>query len=317
MNGKAPYFRIAELDAPIPNSEELWRASSASKCRDIVFQRSSDAQSSLNLSSEPASLQEAFQSFIDNVLPISWPDMNLWQLRLLLYPLQEMVVNCNQLRHNFTGTSTSLPGLHGSRVLGHTQTLLDEARVLLDKWHQLAELYALQNPECVVLRASLILYHLIFLETLVDSHCVDQVCQQHITGSAKGPLPSFPPQLGILTSNSGFKHSMAILNLTQETSVADRPAWWPSAISRAGLTVWTLNHHEIWDCHTTLTSGDFLTVCPNFGLLDSSNHRSRRQDIMTPAVHNILVRCLGILKDGEPNPEVRERQNTLLSLLNS
>lgn len=255
----SPMLAITEIETQIPECHRLWLATSAAEWSEIMQEvsdlRTETAPSTTSLTSG-RSLRSLFQDLLLNELGGRNYQPRAAELRLLLHPIQSLlcqvgqVIGCTSDRRNTHRTARPL-------TAASTLLRLEEAESALHRWYDLCMINAKKNPECPFTTPSLILYHLICLNTITCFPEIERLARRE-------PFMDSPSQgtnqhyRYIQDPKKAIIHSGQVLRLIASLENYARPAWWPIAVYRAAMVLWT---------DTILRMGSDMHVHPRGGVL--------------------------------------------------
>jgi hypothetical protein len=245
----APLFSVTEFGAPMPDSERLWQARTAAEWSEMFNQvhEFSNGYSSVGSGARPLSLRDLFRHFLDDEIVIhDVQEVHLTplHLRLLLHPLQTLVCQYCQLLSCF---SDSIASRSRNRALtaASTRVRLEEVQALLGRWFDLAKRYMKSNPVCPMMQANLVMFHIISMNAVTNFPEIERLARREgFDGSFQQLLWIHKKCLSDV--QEAIMHAGQILRLVREMPRGIRPPWWPGAIYRAALVMWTdsLVHNE-------------------------------------------------------------------------
>ncbi|KAJ4324929.1 hypothetical protein N0V94_000983 [Neodidymelliopsis sp. IMI 364377] len=245
----APLFSVTECGAPMPDSDSLWQAQNATEWSQIFNQvhEFSNGFSSVGSGARPASLKELFRHFLDDeivVQDVQEIHLTPMHLRLLLHPLQTLVNQYCQLLSCF---SDSVASRSRNRALtaASTRVRLEEVQALLGRWFDLAQRYLKTNPTCPLMQANLVMFHLISMNAVTSFPEIEKLARREgVDGTYQQML--WLHKKCISDVQEAITHAGQVLRLVREMPRGIRPPWWPGAVYRASLVLWTdaLTHNE-------------------------------------------------------------------------
>ncbi|KAH0538589.1 hypothetical protein FGG08_004839 [Glutinoglossum americanum] len=315
----ASMFDITELGAAMPDTDRLWNAKNSSQWLE-EFERTYDFsggyQSPLIPRTYPLSLRELFRHFLDDDIIRQNMQLTPLQLRLLLHPLQGLVWHLRQLLSCF---SDSVGSRKGSRTVtrASTQVRLDEVQTLLQRWYDLSDHYTKNSASCPVTQANLVMFHLITLNTVTSFADIEQLARREGLDGTYQQLKMLQKRC-IQETEEAYVHCGQVLRLIRSMPKAVRPPWWPAAVYRVSLILWTgsVSQQEF------IPQGGvsmYADAGPTFAIdnlpLDhhSINQYLRNRDSGVPMLtkrdgslisfgnpHDILMHCIEILGEGVP-----------------
>ncbi|KAL2132811.1 hypothetical protein VTI74DRAFT_3361 [Chaetomium olivicolor] len=243
----APLFAITDLRCPLPGPEELWKLPSSNHWvaeMQTMYGNNSVNPQLLGSPSNNPSLHGLFQKFLRGDLNFLSGHCNLFpqQLRLLLHPLQSMLFHLRQML-SCLGDFDHLTIQHaspGPAAKSSTLDRLEEVRELLKKWYTLTLAYTDSHPNCPVTHCNLVLYHLIHLNTLTNFPEIERLARREgIQGRGIPWDLALRQQVCFFRREEAVVHCGQVLRLLRTMPKDCRPAWWPAAMYRATLILWT------------------------------------------------------------------------------
>ncbi|CAO2656357.1 Nn.00g051600.m01.CDS01 [Neocucurbitaria sp. VM-36] len=245
----APLFSVTEFGAPMPDSDRLWQAQTATEWSEMFNQvhEFSNGYSSVGSGARPPSLRDLFRHFLDDeivVQDVQEVHLTPMHLRLLLHPLQTLVCQYCQLLSCF---SDSVASRSRNRALtaASTRVRLEEVQALLGRWFDLAKRYMKSNPVCPMMQGNLVMFHLISMNAVTNFPEIERLARREVVdGSYQQMLWMHKKCLSDV--QEAITHAGQILRLIREMPRGIRPPWWPGAVYRAALVLWvdSLNHNE-------------------------------------------------------------------------
>lgn len=180
-------------------------------------------------------LKQMFQDFIHGTLSERVPPRHL---QLLLHPLQALAYHSRGL----LSCAKSTP----SEALGRiaTSSVLETER-LLQSWYMLAtETHDAEDACSNDVRLGLILYHFISLNLAVNLVGIEQLTDPGTGTLDIGCWQHFLQNLEYFRNRQEaiFHCGQALRHLRAVGADAERPWWWPTAVQRVILTLWTASH---------------------------------------------------------------------------
>lgn len=245
----APLFSVTEFGSPMPDSDRLWHAQSASDWSEIFDQvhEFSNGYSSVGSGVRPPSLRDIFRHFLDDdivIQDVQEIHLTAMHLRLLLHPLQTLVSQYCQLLSCFSDSAASR-SRNRAFTAASTRVRLEEVQAMLGRWFDLAQRYLKSNPMCPMMHASLVMFHLISLNAVTDFPEIERLARREgVDGSYQQML--WIQKKCISDVQEAVTHAGQVLRLIREMSRGVRPPWWAGAVYRAALVLWTeaLSHNE-------------------------------------------------------------------------
>ena len=211
-----------DFNTPVPSPDAIFHTNSAEK-----WAQELDKSSRTNPSSP--SLREYLKRFRETENVNELRDLPSIVIRLVLCYIQMLVM---QIRVNITDTSCGGKSFRAVLV----SVRLDEARDLLQKWYALVKCKIIEEA-CPTIRAAMILYHLIVLNTLVSFPEIERLARE------ENAMPSDESSYGkrphhLEDTQHIYFHCGQILGIIRSTPEHERPPWWPGAIYRVALVAW-------------------------------------------------------------------------------
>lgn len=287
-----PLFSVTEFGAPMPDADSLWEAKSAAEWSDIfnqVHEFAGGQVSSVGSGARPLSLRDLFRHFLDDEINAQGIELTALHLRLLLHPLQSLVCQYCQLLSCF---SDSMASRNRSRAVtaASTRVRLEEVQSLLQRWYDLADRYTKQNPMCAMMQANLAMFHLISLNAVTNFPEIERLARRENFDGSYQQLVWLHKRCISDVEESIF-HCGQVLRLIRSMPKGIRPPWWPGAVYRVALILWTdsLTHNEA----ITPSSGMFPIPGPSFAV-----------DAL-PADHPLIIRYL-TKREGVPTLTKRD-----------
>jgi hypothetical protein len=226
-----PLLNVVHLQAPIPSSEQLRNARSAHEWS----LRSNEITS--NGLIDGASLRDLFTRFVEGELSSTDITLSPLQLRLLLHPLQTLVCQLRQFLSCLPDSGRQPMGTSISKVA--IKARLEEISTLLRQWYGFAERQIGGDQEtCRTLTASLIMYHLIFLNTRTSLGFIEQFARGEIQCASARHASQWLQMHCLDDAEQIFFHCGQILRLSTSVPENLRPPWWSGAIYRVALIAW-------------------------------------------------------------------------------
>jgi hypothetical protein len=310
-----PMFTVTELGAPMPDSDRLWHAKSADEWSTLFSQVHEFAgMTSVGSGVRPFSLRDMFRHFMEDNIRTRGMQLTPLHLRLLLHPLQAMVGQHRQFSSCFSD-DMSAPQANSVHVAS-VRARFDELQILLDRWQELAERYLASHPACAVMQASLVMFHLISLNTVSSIPDIERVARrERIDGQY--PQLQFLRKKCVTNSRTAIFHAGQVIRCMKSMPTNIRPPWWPGAIYRAALVLWaeSLIQKESMGASPGMFSPTGQTVAvdsvpPSHPLL--TQYRSRSDIIPTLSKKNgsqiriddgfaVLNHCAEVLDEGVAN----------------
>lgn len=237
-----PGLSINDLHIPLPHDAGLWHAESAQAW--IERYELSAAKGHANA----PSLNSLFRSFIRGRLACN-NETPVHHLRLLLYPLQSMVLEQQQLLRVFGIDEHSSRNRLSSKIkvlsrLQETQDLLQQMSTLLYS-NSSAESLGSGTPNDSMACVTKIMLHLISLNTLISIPETERVASEGHLASAAERVKMWRriryTESDIESDSYVLFHAGQIIRLLDELHQIATLPWWPIAAYRAAIACWSLS----------------------------------------------------------------------------
>ncbi|KAB5511201.1 hypothetical protein GE09DRAFT_727001 [Coniochaeta sp. 2T2.1] len=237
-----PLLAIDDLHCPLPAPEAVWATPDAASW--AIAMRSMYPSSPPDLSlhgslTDPPSLYELFRKFLRNSLAghlLLTPQ----HLRLLLHPINAAVYRVRQMHACLPEKDEDMSMGRPPHInQGSTESTFREIQGLLRQWYDLTVAHGNNNTPCPLTRCNLVLYHLMFLNTVTDFPQVERLARQEYVGE----MNTYPELVSrhkrcILSREQARLHSGQVLRLLRQMPPNRRPSWWTTAMYRAILILW-------------------------------------------------------------------------------
>ena len=228
---QAPLLSLSCIRTTMPDCDQLWEADCSGEWL-RVYDRTNGAPDKPRMS-----IRDLFRFFMDGELANPNAYLSPTQLRLLLHPIQSLVIHLQQIL-------SCIPDGNGNRkapqAMTKAKTLvrLEEARSLLAQWYSLASRCSrnMTHPG-PTMHANLIIYHLINLNTLCCLPEIETVARREAKLAQFQPRPTLKLDCGE-DAEQIFFHSGQVYRLLRLMREDVRPPWWPAAVYRAALAAW-------------------------------------------------------------------------------
>lgn len=232
-----PMLSINTLKEPMPSSDKLWAAGTATEWMQIMRETEGACSTS------PMSLRDLYRIFMDGEALKSRRGLSPTHLRLLLAPLQALVCHLRQCLQCIDSYRTHRKG---SMALSETatQAQLHQVHMILQQWYTLSSRCSPAETTCSpVFFSSLVLYHLIALNTMIGFTCIEEV-------AARGPpqgyqqckrsslMAEWQSICSLEDSEEIFFHCGQLLRLYCIMPQAVQPIWWPAVLYRVAIIAW-------------------------------------------------------------------------------
>jgi hypothetical protein len=236
-----PVLSINDLHVPLPQDTNLWHAQSYNAWLEHY------GASGTRLDEETQSLNSLFRSFLQGRL-ISSQILSFHHLRLLLHPLQAMVLEQQQLLCIFDTDEPSnrYRVLSKIKVLGRlqeTQDLLQQLTTLLNRTSQLAtekDKQGKQGPAHTMGCVSMIMLHLVSLNAFTSIPEIERCAKEEPPASDSERVEMWRRVRYAEGERYILFHAGQIFRLIDGLHIDARPPWWPVATYRASLACWSL-----------------------------------------------------------------------------
>ena len=233
-----PVLSINDLHVPLPQDVDLWHAQSYSAWLEHY------GASGARLDEETQSLCSLFRSFLQGRLG-SRKDLSFHHLRLLLHPLQAMVLEQQQFLRVF-GTdepSNKYRVLSKIKVLGRLQEIQDLLQQLTTLLSQASHSASKKSNEGIVHSTesvSMIMLHLVSLNVFTSTPEIERCAKESppISDAARTEMwrwAQYPEGECYILFHCG-----QIFRLIDNLHIDARPPWWPVAVYRASMACWSL-----------------------------------------------------------------------------
>lgn len=224
-----PQLSVVDLHVPMPDSDDLWHASSSAEWLGLFERTHGSTYTS------PASVRDFFTKFVEGDL--AGKELSPTQLRLLLHPLQSQVC---QLRQFIACLPDGATHVKAARAVSKaaTKARLEEISALLQQWYTISkQSFAGNRGTCWTTCANLIMYHLISLNAITSFKCIEQFARREV---AIGPFrySTWLQNRCVDQVEESFFHCGQILRLIRSMPKPVRPPWWSGAVYRVAMTGW-------------------------------------------------------------------------------
>lgn len=324
----APILSITELQTPLPCSEGLWRAHSSGEWLDVVRQEhptsGSPGYHSSAYPQDDLSLSHLFQDMLRDELTMKNRQMSALRLKLLLHPLQSLVYNLGQLLSCFYGMHDNR---QSTRPLTTASTLmrLEEVQSSLHKWYDIAMSNHRADPNCPITNGSLVLYHLIYLNTVTYFPEIERLVRKEGFDGLSWETALRSKQF-IYQPEKAIIHCGQIFRIISNMPEAGRPSWWSAAIYRATMILWVDGISRAYSGETVEHGPAFMInslsqddqaikayLCNSFGVPALLKRDGSYFQLGNP--ENVLIHCLTLLDEGVStrfSDGIRRKLQTLL-----
>ena len=232
-------YSISDFERPLPDDDGMWLAADASEWKQYLDQaKSKHTKPNESFPERQKSLCDLFQLLLDNELDRAACILQPVHMRLLLYPLHATVSGLSQLLHRFSDNGKSA-GFSKTTTQASSLLRFEEARSLLQRWWALAERVPEANSrQCAVMSSSRILYHLVSLNLFTSFKTMEAFARGELTDSRQQNFTPLENHWIRLPQDIHF-HCGQVLRLVREIPLESRPVWWPAAVYRVGIILWT------------------------------------------------------------------------------
>jgi hypothetical protein len=236
----SPILSITDLQTPLPCSERLWRAQNSVEWLETIQETYSNASSpEYHSSTHPhdgLSLSHLFQDMLRDELEMKNRRLSPLRLKLLLHPLQSMVCHLGQLLSCFYGMHDNQ---HNTRPITTASTLmrLEEVQSFLQKWYELCMINSKADPDCNITNGSLVLYHLISLNTVTYFPEIERLVRKEGFDGLSWESALRSKQF-IYKPESAIFHCGQVLRIISNMPQGRRPPWWSAALYRVTMILW-------------------------------------------------------------------------------
>ncbi len=225
----APLVSISDLKTPLPSVPDLWQARSATEWWNRYERQHGST------TPPKSSLCELFRVFVEEDASHIGA-LDAAELRLLLHPLQGIISHLRQFLRCFNEGK-----VHGKgcRITANSVTLArqEEIKVLLRKWYQLS---CKSTEPLLMMRANLINFHLISLNTLVDFAELERA----VRGDSRDERLLLPPCITLIDQDEVeeiLMHCGQVVRNVRGIPIDFRPQWWAGAQYRVALIAWAVS----------------------------------------------------------------------------
>ena len=287
---QAPMLSLSCIRTPMPDSDQLWEADSSAEWQ-RVFDRATASQDKPRMS-----IRDLFRFFMDGELANPNACLSPTQLRLLLHPIQSLVIHLQQIL-------SCMPDGNGTRkapqAMTKSKTLvrLEEVRSLLGHWYSLASRSSRHmTHSSPAMHANLIIYHLINLNTLCCLPEIEMFARREAKMAQLQPHPVLKLDCAE-NAEHVFFHCGQILRLIRLMPEDVRPPWWPAAVYRSALAAWI----------TGMTKARARSLLSSLG---RDSYQPFAIDAVTPEDSTLMQ----YLHSGEGQPMLSKKNGTMVSL---
>ena len=287
---QAPLLSLSCIRTNMPDSDQLWKASCCDEWLRVCDQVNSGPDK------PRMSIRDLFLFFMDGELANPNAYLSSTQLRLLLHPIQSLIIHLQQIL-------SCIPEGNRNRKVPQAMTKaktlvrLEEAQSLLNQWYSLASRCSrnMTHPG-PALYVNLIIYHLINLNTLC---CLPEI-ERFARCDAKAAHSQPRAMLKLDCAEDAeqvFFHCGQIFRLLRLILEDVRPPWWPAAVYRAALAAWM----------TSIAKSKAQSLLSSLG---KETYQSFAIDAVTPDDPTLVK----YLRTGEGQPMLSKKDGTMVSL---
>lgn len=237
----APIISITELETPMPGLECLWLAKDANEWSSIMQQTyiGNDWLVNPNSVGTPAiapSLCSLFRDMLSDNIEHRHGQLSALQLKLLLHPIHSSLCHLHQALSFYSEAYSSRQG-NSSVIKASNLLRLEEAQSLLQKWYDLCEFQARNDPNCQITRANLVLYHVMSLNAVTFFPEIERLARKEDLDGTSLEL-SVSYKRCIYNPGKAIFHCGQVIRLVTSMPREGRPRWWSVAIYRATMILW-------------------------------------------------------------------------------
>ncbi|KAK5204124.1 hypothetical protein LTR47_003711 [Exophiala xenobiotica] len=238
LNDNNPTLTIPDLEKSLPDGDDLWLAADASTW--FHFWKTAygpEAGTSTPFVPAKTSLPELFQSLLDDKLENWKPRLQILHLRLLLYPIHIITAQMCEL---MLCVSEKEPlRFSQTACLPSSNVRFEEIKTLLQTWWSVFRgLEENTTRQTAQRQVTEILYHLLNLKLAVSWSHVEQFSRAYI----RQPRPTQGlPAIALRRPREAVFHCGQIMRILHNMDVEIRPLWWPAALYRVAIILWTLS----------------------------------------------------------------------------
>ena len=287
---QAPMLSLSCIRTTMPDCDQSWAAVCSAE-----WLRTFD-QANGSPDRPRMSIRDLFRFFMDGELANPNACLSPTQLRLLLHPIQSMVIHLQQILSCMPARNSTQKA---PQAMTKSKTLvrLEEVRSLLGHWYSLASRSSRHMTHCgPAMHANLIIYHLVNLNSLGRLPEIEMFARREPKMAQHQPRPVLKLDC---TENAEqvFFHCGQILRLLRLMPEDVRPPWWPAAVYRAALFAWI----------TSMNKAIARSLL-------SSRSRDAYQPFAIDSVTPENPTLVKFLHTGEGQPMLSKRNGTMVSL---
>lgn len=232
-------MNVSELEIALPSAERLWLVPNAAGWKSSLdgMARKAGQTTSEYLRTPHLGLNQLFILLLTDRLDATDFDLQPLHLRLLLYPIHNLVSQLRQLLVCFPKDAGEIH-FAASDSLASTAFRFSEIQTLLRRWYNLCRKLQVQGArQDAVMKATLIVYHLINLNVFVSFPELERFSR------GESATPEFLGQFRkewIQDPEKTVFHCGQLLRLVRSIDVKLRPIWWSAAVYRVTIILWAL-----------------------------------------------------------------------------
>lgn len=243
-----PTLTLTSLQRELPDRDDLWLATDAASWS-AVWKETRGQNVDVSIDTTQPSLPQLFRSLLGGRLSISDGKLQILHLRLLLYPIHILIGQLNELvlcLPDKPRPTLTQSGCHTSASLR-----LGEMKGLLQSWHEaFSQVHPTTTRERSLKQVTEALYHLLKLNLAISFTHLERYAQQLQTQS--DDLRELI-EVGVRHCPEAVFHCGHILRITGEMEINLRPLWWPAAVYRVSIVLWTLGASNSLDKSHSVT----------------------------------------------------------------
>ncbi|KAJ9154666.1 Transcriptional regulator ADR1 [Coniochaeta hoffmannii] len=246
FHDSAPLLAITDLQCALPAPEELWTSVDSADWAATMQTMYGGLSPHMNPRMlgnhlQTPSLCDLFQNFLQDNLSERYTALTAQQLRLLLHPIQAMLCHLRQLHsclpEPLVNCQPGMPTVSRDSM----QQRIHEVQNLLQQWYNLTMTSTAKDPQCLLTRCNLVLYHLMYLNTVTNFPEIERLARREGLDD-KSSFPHLEVSLRrkrcILQREETILHCGQVLGLLRQMPRNRRPSWWTAAMYRAVLSLW-------------------------------------------------------------------------------
>lgn len=311
----------------MPNSEDLFLAQTAETWRELVATKNGRSNGEIfhyDVELEhPLSLSTFYNLFVQDDSFQFHQDVTAIHLRLLLCTIQTLIFQYSQTVRFVTDERIgrqNRPNLPTGT--GYSMSREEELTCLLARWYLPRKRIILSTTHSQNLHtASTLVFHLVAMELYICYEDVQLLAGKEGLSESRLLLPSFQRWASSRQAARALSHAGQVLRIVKSLgSEAVRPCWWPLAVSRAALVLWTYGivvslrpskdqvptdsqpyYFKSIDDDADAEGSMFGTPTPRLAEQGCIPCLSNQDNTLVPIVciTNILDICLKMLEDGQ------------------